>query len=317
MKVSHPAAVGYALTAALCYGLSAPFSKLLLEQISPSFLAALLYLGAGLGMWLVSFVDSPMGNRKAEIPLDRKDLPLLTAMVLLDTAAPILLLLGLSCTTPATVSLLNNFEIVATALIACWWFKEKVGKRLWMAILLITWACILLTVDDFSALSFSPGAVLALSASICWGFENNTTRLLSAKNPIQIVIVKGFGSGSMALLLAAFLDGLAFKPFYILGALALGALAYGCSVYFYILAQRQLGAARTGIYYAFAPFMGVLVSFMVIGQTIGLSFCAALSLMILGSYLAATEESGASPKSPQEVPHSHFAPTKTVSVRKR
>ena len=71
----------------------------------------------------------------------------------------------------------------------------------------------------------------------------------------------------------------------------MGAVAYGCSVYFYILAQRYLGAARTGVFYAAAPFMGVILSFVIIGQPIGPSFCTALGLMLLGSYLAATEKS--------------------------
>ena len=289
------AAICYALIAALCYGLSAPFSKLLLRQLSPMFLAALLYLGAGLGMLSVSFFSFRLPAGSVTPSLSRRDIPLLGAMVLLDSAAPILLLWGLQSTSPATVALLNNFEIAATALIAFLWFKETVGKRVWTAILLITAACILLTVDDFSALTFSTGALLAVAASICWGLENNTTRQLSSKNPVQTVMVKGFGSGSLSLLLAAACEDIGFDPFYILGALCLGALAYGCSVYFYILAQRYLGAARTGIFYAAAPFMGVILSFLIIGQPIGFSFCTALGLMLWGTYLAATEKNAPRP----------------------
>ena len=128
---------------------------------------------------------------------------------------------------------------------------------------------------------------MALAASICWGFENNTTRQLSAKNPVQTVMVKGFGSGSLSLCVAAYTGQIHLAPGYILGALLLGALAYGCSVYFYILAQRYLGAACTGVFYAAAPFMGVLFSFMLIGQPIGWSFCTALALMLAGTWLAA------------------------------
>lgn len=284
-------AIGYALAAALCYGLSVPFSKLLLRHLSPSFLAALLYLGAGLGMLIIKLAPFKIKAVTVSPSLTKRDVPLLCAMVLLDTAAPILLLWGLESTTPATVSLLNNFEIAATAMIAFLWFKETVGKRLGTAILLITAACILLTTDDFSSISFSSGGLLALAASICWGFENNTTRLLSAKNPLQTVMVKGFGSGILALVLACFLRNINLHPIYVSAALLLGAVAYGCSVYFYILAQRYLGAARTGVFYAAAPFMGVILSFVIIGQPIGPSFCTALGLMLLGSYLAATEKS--------------------------
>ena len=280
-------AILYALLAALFYGMSAPFSKLLLAQLSPTFLAALLYLGAGLSMAVLGRVrafDSP-----AEQPLSRTDIPYLIAMVLLDIAAPVLLLMGLQTATPATVSLLNNFEIAATALIAAVWFRERVGRRLWAAIGLITAACILLTVEDFSALAFSGGAVLALLASVCWGFENNTTRVLSGKDPRQTVMVKGFGSGLGALILAGALGEISGPAGCIVGALLLGALAYGCSVYCYIRAQRQLGAARTGIYYAFAPFIGVALSFWLVGQPLGAAFCTALAIMLAGTYLAVTE----------------------------
>ncbi len=283
-------AVLYALAAALCYGFSAPLSKLLLARLSPTFLAALLYLGAGLGMLAAYAAEARLNTLRREQPLSRSDLPYLAAMVLLDAAAPILLLWGLQTATPATVALLNNFEIAATALIACWLFGERGGRRLWAAVGLMTAAGILLTVENFRTLAFSSGALLALLASVCWGFENNTTRVLSAKDPLQTVMVKGFGSGTLALAAAACMGQTNFaSPGYVAGGLLLGAGAYGCSVYFYILAQRTLGAARTGLYYAAAPFIGVGLSFLLIGQRVGLGFCAAAVLMAAGTYLSVTE----------------------------
>jgi len=48
--------------------------------------------------------------------------------------------------------------------------------------------------------------------------------------------------------------------------LLLGFVAYGLNIYFYILAQRDLGAARTSAYYAIAPFVGVLLSVIIFGK---------------------------------------------------
>ena len=197
---------------------------------------------------------------------------------------------GLSLSTPATVSLLNNFEIVATALIAWLVFKEAVGKRIWLALALITAASLVLSVADWSDFSFSAGALLALAACICWGMENNCTRMLSLKNPLQIVWVKGLGSGGGALLLAAVCGRVGWQAGAIVEALLLGAVAYGGSVYFYILAQRNLGAARTGAYYALAPFVGVFLSFVLVGQELTRSFVIALILMAAGTYLAVCEK---------------------------
>jgi len=211
-------------------------------------------------------------------------------MIVLDIAAPILLMLGLTMTNSATVSLLNNFEIVATSVIALAIFKETIGRRLWIAIILITLSSILLSAYDLGNLSFSIGAVFTLLACVCWGFENNCTRMLSLKDPLQIVIIKGLGSGTGAMLLAAASKTLSANMLYILFALLLGFLAYGLSIYFYILAQRELGAARTSAYYAIAPFIGVGLSFVIFRQGITSSFVLALAVMILGTYFAAFEK---------------------------
>lgn len=281
-------AILYAILAALFYGVSSPISKLLLVKISPTFLAALLYLGAGLGMATLNLVRRAPAKR-SEAPLTRKDLPYVIAMILLDIAAPILLMFGLTRTTPANVSLLNNFEIVATALIALFLFREPIGRRMWLAIVLITLSSLILSFEDASSLSFSIGSLLVLLASLCWGLENNCTRKLSLKDPLQIVVIKGFGSGVGSLLIASLMNELNGTLVYIALALVLGFFAYGLSIYFYILAQRDLGAARTSAYYAVAPFIGVGLSLLLFRQPFTTSFVTALGIMLLGAYFATFE----------------------------
>ncbi len=210
-------------------------------------------------------------------------------MVALDIAAPIFLMLGLTMTTSATASLLNNFEIVVTAVIALAAFKEAIGRRMWLAIVFITVSSIILSVENFGSLTISPGSLFVLLASICWGVENNCTGRLSLKNPLQIVMIKGLGSGSGAFLIAMLSGGGTTNVLFIAIALLLGFVAYGLSIYFYILAQRSLGAARTSAFYAFAPFIGVGLSFIVFREAPTLSFLIALAVMILGACLAALE----------------------------
>ncbi len=289
-------AVLYAVGAAVCYGASTPLSKLLLLKLSPAMLSALLYLGAGLGM-LVMRTFSNKQNAAKEAAVTMHELPYVLAMIVLDVAAPILLMLGLTRTTPATISLINNFEIVATAVIAFAFFREAIGRRLIIAIILITVSTMLLSVEDYHSLSFSIGAIFSLLACVCWGLENNCTRMLSLKDPLQIVTIKGLGSGAGALLIALLTRSATFDPLYILYAMVLGFLAYGLSIFYYILAQRELGAARTSAYYAFAPFVGVALSFLVYGQRVTWGFVAALLLMLLGSYFTAFEK--------HQHPHTH------------
>lgn len=282
--------VGLAILAAALYGISAPVSKLLLNELSPTLMAALLYLGAGAGMLGVNLFNHLLKRERLEARITKKERPYIIGMVILDIIAPIFLMTGLLLTTSSNASLLNNFEIVATSMIALFIFKESIGKRMWVAIGLITLSSIILSVQDFSSLSFSVGSIFVLLACISWGFENNCTRMLSMKDPLQIVVIKGFGSGVGALIIALFLKETSGPWLYMIVALMLGFVAYGLSIYFYIKAQRELGAARTSAYYAVAPFIGVVVSWIVLREGITSSFVVALFIMLLGTYFAVTED---------------------------
>lgn len=285
-------AVLLAIAAAGLYALSTPFAKVLLNSLSPTFMAALLYLGAGSGMLLLGYFTRNNSQIKHEMPLTKAESPYVIGMILLDIAAPILLMTGLTRTTAANASLLNNFEIVATSLIAIWFFREIVSRRLWMAIIFVTIASVILSVEDGSSLHFSFGSVLVLLATICWGLENNLTRRLSQNNPMHVVVIKGFGSGLGSLLIALALGEITGGWVMILAALLLGFVAYGLSIYFYVRAQRDLGAAKTSTFYAAAPFFGALLAILVLGEQPTLRFFVALALMIVGVYFSAVENAG-------------------------
>lgn len=286
MQIKQKTATIYALLAALLYAVNSPFSKLLLEEIPTTMMAAFLYLGAGMGLFIVGFVQKKLGVEEKELPLTKKELPFTIGMVVLDIAAPIFLMIGLSMTTAANASLLNNFEIVATSLIALFLFKETISKRLWIAIGLVTIASIILSVGNLKSFSFSFGSIFILLACLCWGFENNCTRMLSSKNPLQIVVIKGIFSGFGSLTIAIILGEKINNVWYIIPALLLGFVAYGLSIFFYIHAQRELGAAKTSTYYAIAPFVGVILSFIILKELPTISFMIALVIMIIGTYFS-------------------------------
>lgn len=176
-----------AVLAAALYAINAPFSKLLLDFVPPTLMAGLLYLGAGVGMGVVALTRRMRAQTADERSLTRAELPYTVAMILLDIAAPICLLVGLSFTTAAHAALLNNFEIVATALIAFFVFRERISPRLCLGIVFVVLSCLLLSFEDIGALRFSKGSLFVLLAGLCWGLENNCTRKLSAKDPLQIV----------------------------------------------------------------------------------------------------------------------------------
>ena len=289
-KKKNSTAIMLAVLAAALYAISTPVSKLMLLSVPPTMVAAFLYLGAGVGVGAMMLLRKKRRHASTEERLHRRDVPYAAAMVVLDIIAPILMMYGLKTCSAANTSLLNNFEIVATALIALLFFSEAVGRRLWTAIALVTVASILLSLDDGGigeALTFSRGSLLVLGATVCWGLENNCTRHIADRDPMQIVTIKGFGSGLGALAIAFSIGEHLPQWRYLLILLLLGYVAYGLSIYFYTYAQRTIGAAKTSTYYALAPFIGALLSIVMLGEPITLMFVIATAIMAVGCWIAA------------------------------
>ena len=270
-----------AIFAAIFYAINTPFSKILLEKVSPTFMAAFLYLGAGIGVGVMYLFQYK--NEKVEERIGREDWIYVLGMILLDIAAPIFLMIGIRIGTASNASLLGNFEIVVTTLIALLLFKETVTKRLWIAIGFITLSSILLTFDGQGSFQFSLGSLFVILATSCWGLENNCTRKISDKSTYQIVFLKGIFSGGGSLLIALFLKEPLpdFKE--MVAVMLLGFVSYGLSIFFYIRAQRGLGAAKTSAYYAIAPFVGALLSFVFNGEILTPMYFISLIFMVIGT----------------------------------
>jgi drug/metabolite transporter (DMT)-like permease len=289
-KSTQTKGIFLAILAAALYAVNSPFSKLLLDYMPSTLMAGFLYVGAGVGMGVIALIRKTARINQGEEKLTRSDLPYTIAMVVLDIAAPIFLLLGLSYTTAANASLLNNFEIVATSLIALMVFKERISPRLWLGIGFVTLSCALLSFEDISSLKFSFGSLFILLACLCWGIENNCTRRLSSKDPLQIVVVKGLCSGAGSIIIGLILGERITAWWSILAVLGVGFVAYGLSIFFYIYAQRNLGAARTSSYYAIAPFIGTLLSLIIFLNMPPYTYFAALALMAVGAWLCSSDE---------------------------
>lgn len=280
-------AILLALLAAAFYAVNMPLSKLLLKDVGPTMMAALLYLGAGVGVGILSMINR-RDSAKSE-KLNRSDLPYVLGMIALDIAAPIFLMLGLRSGTSANAALLGNFEIVATTLIALIAFREAVTPRLWAAIGLIAAASALLSFEGGESLRFSVGSLLVLLATLCWGLENNCTRKISDKSAYEIVVLKGIFSGTGSLLIALFIgEGLP-DIAHIAGAMLLGFVAYGLSIFMYVRAQHTLGAARTSAYYAVNPFIGALLSLALLREPLSKTYLVALAVMAAGSALVVAD----------------------------
>lgn len=274
-------AIIFAFLAAVFYAISVPVSKYLLEYVPVTFLAAFLYLGAGIGvgaMYIFQYKKEDPSSR-----LKKKDRLYVVAMIVLDIIAPIFMMLGVKLGSASNASLLGNFEIVVTTIIALFIFKEAISKRLWTAIAFITISSIVLSFEGWESMDFSMGSLFVLLATSSWGLENNCTRKISEKSTYQIVVLKGIFSGLGAFLIGLIVDEKLPEVKFILMTMLLGFASYGLSLFIYIRAQNTLGAAKTSTYYAVAPFVGVFFAFAFGKEKITARFIVALFFMIVGT----------------------------------
>ena len=280
-KDKNIAAVLCALLAAVFYAINTPFSKVLLDYVPATLMAAFLYLGAGIGVGIMYFFRFKKEDKTER--LTKKDLPYTVGMVVLDILAPIFLMIGIRIGSASNASLLGNFEIVATTVIALLIFKESVSRKLWTAIAFITLSSIILSFEGSGNFEFSYGSLFVILATLCWGLENNCTRKISDKSSYEIVVLKGVFSGGGAFLIAMLTGEKLPEIKYIFVAMLLGFIAYGLSIFLYIRAQRDLGAAKTSAYYAVAPFIGAFLAFLVNGEKLTWVYFIALVFMVIGT----------------------------------
>lgn len=281
--------VPLALVAAVLFGASAPFAKLLLGAMSPHLLAGLLYLGAGVGLAVVQRARAALRIPASEAPLRRHDLPWLVAVVLFGgLAGPLLLMMGLSHTSAASGSLLLNLEGLATLLIAWLAFRENVDRWLILGAFAILTGAVVLSWDG-GGVRLDAGTALIAAACLAWGIDNNLTRKLSSADPVMTALIKGLTAGSVNVA-AALLLGAAVPSAATIGAAAVvGFLGVGVSLVLFMLALRHLGAARTGAYFALAPFIGAVIAVTLLREPVTMQLVVAGPLMGLGLWLHLAE----------------------------
>lgn len=286
-----PSGVVYALLAAVLFGASTPFAKLLLGELPPVALAGLLYLGSGCGLvvwWLLSHFRR--GGAGAEAGLKRSDLPWLAGAIASGgVLGPALLMLGLAATPASSAALLLNLEGVLTALLAWFVFRENFDRRIALGMVAITAGGLVLSWGGRPTLEVPWGPLAVAGACLAWAVDNNLTRKVSASDPVQVAAVKGLVAGVVNLVIAFGLGFYVTGLGVVLAACAVGFVGYGVSLVCFVLALRHLGTARTGAYFSLAPFVGASLSLLVLGESVTGYLLAAAGLMGVGLWLHLTE----------------------------
>ena len=277
----------WCLAAAALFGASTPASKLLLDDaLGPFTLAGLLYLGAGLATLPFALRGGSAARRRDPANLRR----LLGAVLFGGVLGPVALLAGLKLAPAASVSLWLNLETPATALLAWVFFRENLGARAWAANALVVAAGVALAAP--AGFSLAPAALLVAVAAVCWGLDNNFTAVIDGWTPAQTTAVKGLVAGAVNLGLGVAVEGGLPSAPVVIGALGVGALAYGASIVLYIRGAQQLGATRSQMIFSTAPFLGVAVAWGLLGEPVQAAQLGAAALLVGALALLLTDKHG-------------------------
>jgi drug/metabolite transporter (DMT)-like permease len=252
-------------------------------------IAALLYLGSGLGLGVLVALRKMAGKDSGEARLKRGDLLWLTGTIVFGgLLGPLLLLFGLNLTDAASASLLLNLEAVFTLLLAWIAFHEHVDVRLFLGAVAIVAGALLLSWQGGLG-AFNWGVVLIAMACLSWAIDNNLTRNISATDPFVLTAIKGLTAGSVNLLLALYSGAYLPSSLHIASAMLLGFFSYGLGLVLFIFALRYLGTARTGAYYGTAPFIGAIFAAIILATPLTPTILIAGLLMAIGAWLHLAE----------------------------
>ncbi len=307
MNTRDGKSIAGALAAAALFGASTPAAKAIGVELHPFALAGLLYAGSGLG--LVAWIAGRrIFGHRTTLGIPSGELPWLAAAVLVGgIVAPALLMFGLARTEASVASLLLNLESVYTALIAWFVFRESFDRRIAAGMALIVAGGMLLGLQPGPLMDAGGAALLVSAACLCWAIDNNLTRRISAGDATAIAAIKGCVAGASNLSLAYMAGSAMPSSGVALSAMAVGFAGYGLSLVLFVVALRELGAARTGAYFSTAPFVGICLAVLLLGETPGPWFWAATALMACGVWLHASERHmHAHTHVPQEHEHSHI-----------
>lgn len=262
--------------AAVLFGASTPAASVIADDMKPLVLAGLLYLGAAIAVlpwWVV---------RRPDAGALRRDWRLLVlAIIAGGGVGPALLTAGLVDTPAATASLLLNTELVATVALAATLFREHLGRNMIVAAALVSAAGVLLVWEPGASASL--GALLIVGACVCWGLDNSVTARIDQISPQHVVFLKGVMAGSVNLALGLVITGAgAVSGWSVLGALGVGALGYGASITLWVRGAQELGAARGQVIFATAPFLGAVLAWIALSDSISAVQVIATAIAAVG-----------------------------------
>lgn len=274
-------AVVLVLVAAACFGAATPVSKWLLEDLSPFQLAGILYSGAAIGVLPSLWKES---SHRPLSQVDRQNGWRLAAAILCGgILGPVFLLLGLQLASAASVALWLTLEMATTAILGHFLFRDQLGGFGWLAAGMMFFASILLSWGEgFAGIQAGLWVVMAC---LCWGLDNHLTALIDGLRPSQVTFWKGGVAGFVNLSIGWVLQPWQASGLTVISALGIGIFSYGISLVLYITAAQNLGATRSQLLFSTAPYFGIGLATLFLGESISPQQLISMSLFAISTGL--------------------------------
>lgn len=277
-----------------------PIAKpILATQIQPLTLSSMTYLIAGFFMLPITLIGKR--NKKEKESLKKDDYAILLVIGLLGGGiAPFLFFEGLKRTTASDASVLEGGELLFTVIIALLFFKEKLTKIGYfgmaitiIGIILISLSSNINSPNNWYNFNLNFGNILIIFSTLCWGLDNNISKIISKRiaNTAKIVLVKSLIGGTLLLIVSFYLGyKLNIEINQIPYLLILGIGGFGLSLFFFIESLRIIGTLKTIVIFSSSTIFGLILSFFILNEKIGLMQLVATTLVILGLYYVNKDE---------------------------
>ena len=275
----------FALASAILFGAGTVAAKWIVGPVSPWLLAGVLYLGSGVGLAAWRAI-----GRAARPSLSRTDACWLGGAILSGgVVAPVLLMWGLAQMPAAGASLLLNLEGVLTVLLAWFAFRENFDRRIAFGMALIVAGTIVQSWAGAASIASLWPTLAVCGACLGWAIDNNLTRKVALTDATFIAMSKGLAAGTVNVSLALWMGAIMPGPWLIVAGALTGILSYGISLVCFVVALRNLGAARASAYFSTAPFIGASLAIALLGEALTWQLAIAGGLMAWGVWLHLTE----------------------------
>jgi drug/metabolite transporter (DMT)-like permease len=266
------------LFAGFLFGIATPFSKIILSQLNSFQLAGLLYLGAALAF--LPFVIKNWRTELTALKRTGKKRYIVGTIIFGGILGPLLLMMGLKIANVTSVAIWLNLELVATAILGIFIFKDHLDRFAIIGVVLTLSAGVVISIQESS--SGLLAGFFILLACIAWGFDNHFTALIDGISTQSITFIKGILGGVINLTIGLIISQGKIEFYYIPWALLLGIFSYGISIVFYVIAAQNLGATRSQILFSTAPFWGILSACIFLNEPLNMTIIIAFFLLVSG-----------------------------------